>query len=106
MEYLGNLYREGHLYTQKEQRTYDHDFTSLAEGIIIPHGIYTSVALVKELIKKTRNSKGLKVAVEIIDTVYQTGRKVAEDFKLSMRIVFDSVLPLWNYRVVPNQTFV
>jgi len=31
---------------------------------------------------------------------------VAEDFKSSMRIVFDSVLPLWNYRVVPNQTFV
>jgi hypothetical protein len=39
-EYLGNLYREGHLYTQKEQRTYDHDFTSYTEGIIIPHGIY------------------------------------------------------------------
>jgi hypothetical protein len=39
-EYLGNLYREGHLYTKQEQRTYDHDFTSYAEGIIIPHGIY------------------------------------------------------------------
>lgn len=39
-EYLGNLYREGHLYTREEIRTYDHDFTSLAEGVIIPQGLY------------------------------------------------------------------
>ena len=39
-EYLGNFYRDGHLYTQQELRTYDHDFNSFAEGIIIPHGIY------------------------------------------------------------------
>jgi hypothetical protein len=39
-EHLGNLYRDGHLYTQKEQQTYDHDFPSYAEGVIIPHSIY------------------------------------------------------------------
>ncbi len=39
-EYLGNLYREGQLYTREELRTYDHDFPSLAEGVIIPHGLY------------------------------------------------------------------
>ena len=39
-EYLGNLYRAGHLYTRQELHTYDHDFTSEAEGVIIPHGIY------------------------------------------------------------------
>jgi hypothetical protein len=44
----------------------------------------------------------LKVAVEVIDTVYQIGRKVADDFKSSMRVIFDLVLPIWNYRVVPN----
>lgn len=32
--------RDGHLYTLEEIRTYDHDFTSLAEGIIIPHSLY------------------------------------------------------------------
>jgi hypothetical protein len=68
--------------------------------------IFARVGLVKELIKKTATSKGLQVAVEIIGTVYQTGRKVAEDFKSSMRIVLDSVLPLWNCRVVLNQTCV
>ena len=39
-EHLGNLYRDGHLHTQQEQQTYDHDFPSYAEGVIIPHSIY------------------------------------------------------------------
>ena len=39
-EYLGNFYRDGHLYTTEELRVYDHDFNSQAEGIVIPHGIY------------------------------------------------------------------
>lgn len=39
-EYLGNFYRDGHLYTTQELQVYDHDFNSQAEGIVIPHGIY------------------------------------------------------------------
>ena len=39
-EHLGNLYRDGQLYTLEEVRTLDHDFVSYAEGIVIPHGIY------------------------------------------------------------------
>ena len=39
-EYLGNFYRDGRLYTQEEVRTYDHDFNSFAQGLIVPHGIY------------------------------------------------------------------
>ena len=39
-EHLGNLYRDGHLYTQRELQTYDHDFPSYAEGVVIPHGLY------------------------------------------------------------------
>ena len=208
-EYLGNLYRDGHLYTLEEIQTYDHDFTSLAEGVIIPHGLYddclnigyiqlgtsrdttefacdsfrhwwytygqklypnatsilvlcdgggsnssryyifkqdlqeladeigveiriahyppycskynpiehrlfphvtracqgvifTSVELVKELIEKTHTETGLKAFVHIIDKVYQTKRKVAENFKENMRIVFDDFLPRWNYRAVPR----
>jgi len=212
-EYIGNLYRAGHLYTRRELHTYDHDFTSEAEGLIIPHGIFdvqhnlgylhlgtskdtsefacacirawwlehgrheypnatallglcdgggsnhsqhfifkedlqkladelgleiriahyppycskynpiehrlfphvtracqgvifTSVALVKELMEKTHTSKGLRVVVDIIETVYQTGRKVADDFKANMRIIFDAVLPQWNYRALPQRTVI
>lgn len=39
-EYLGNFYRDGHLFTLEELQTYDHDFTSFAEGILIPHSLY------------------------------------------------------------------
>jgi len=208
-EYLGNLYRDGHLYTLEEVQTLDHDFTSLAEGVIIPHSIYDlkrntgfitlgtsrdtsefacdsirtwwchqgrydyprattililcdgggsnnsrhyifkedlqkladeigiairiahyppycskynpiehrmfphvtrtcqgvifrSIEIVKELMEKTSTSKGLKVTVQIIDKVYETGRKYAKDFKQTMRIVFDEFLPRWNYTAEPN----
>jgi len=56
--------------------------------------------------EKTRTSKGLQVVVDIIEKVYQTGRKAAEDFKTNMRIIFDELLPQWNYRALPNQTVV
>lgn len=39
-ECLGNFYRSGHLYTTETIETYDHDFNSFAEGIVIPHAIY------------------------------------------------------------------
>lgn len=207
-ENLGNFYRAGHLYTQKELHAYDHDFNEFAEGVIIPHGIYdlqrnigyihigtskdtsqfacdclrswwlehgqsvyanasailvlcdgggsngsryyifkedlqkladelgieiriahyppycskynpiehrlfphvtracqgvlfTSLNVVKQLIEKTTTRTGLKVFVKIIETIYQTGRKVADNFKQTMRIVFDDFLPAWNYRAIP-----
>jgi len=208
-EYLGNFYRPGHLYTQDEILTYDHDFNSAASGIIIPHGIYDvtqnkalinigisrdtsefatdsirnwwytigqhdhryatqilivcdgggsnssrhylfkedlqrlvneigipiriahyppycskynpiehrlfphvtracqgvifkSVDLVKQLMEKTKTQQGLKVTVDIIDKVYQTGRKVADGFKENMTLVFDQLLPNWNYTAFPQ----
>lgn len=208
-EYLGNLYRDGHLYTLAELATLDHDFTSYAEGIVIPHSIYDlkhnsgyinlgtsketsefaceslrnwwldqgrkrypeatsililcdgggsnssrhyifkqdlqeladelginiriahyppycskynpiehrlfphvtracqgvifeNIELVKELMAGTTTTKGLQVTVKIIDKVFATKRQVADDFKETMRIVFDAFLPQWNYTAVPN----
>lgn len=37
---IGNLYRPGTLYTQAPVETFDHDFPSLADRVVIPHGIY------------------------------------------------------------------
>jgi len=39
-EYVGNLYRAGKLYTTEVRETFDHDFPDLADGVIIPYGIY------------------------------------------------------------------
>lgn len=208
-EYLGNFYRPGHLYTTATIETNDHDFYSLAEGIVIPHAIYDlvqnkgyinigtshdtsqfvcdslrywwygqgqydypqatsllilcdgggsnnsryyifkqdlqeladeigveiriahyppycskynpiehrlfphitqacqgvvfkSVEVVKELMSRTKTKLGLRVTVNVIDQVYQTGRKVAENFKENMPIIFDDFLPQWNYTAVPQ----
>ena len=208
-EQIGNLYRDGHVYTREELITYDHDFPSYADGVIIPHCcydwhlnigyiqrgtshdtsefacdsfrhwwtthgsqnypnatsilvlcdgggsnssrhyifkqdlqaladelgieiriahyppycskynpiehrffphvtracqgvIFTSVALVKELMERTSTTTGLKAVVHILDKVYHTGRKVADGFKKHMDIVFDEYLPRWNYRAIPR----
>jgi hypothetical protein len=39
-EFIGNLYREGRLYTQETIETLDHDFPTSAIGVAYPHGIY------------------------------------------------------------------
>lgn len=208
-ELIGNLFREGKIYTTETVEVFDHDFPSLAEGVAIPHAIYdiahnegyviigtsrdtsefacdsirywwdnfgkahypnadsilmlmdgggsnssrhyifkqdlqaladeigieiriahypphtskwnpiehrlfphitrslqgmvlTTHQLAKELIEKTTTKSGLKVFSSIFNRVYETGRKVAEGFKQSMRIIFDDNLAPWNYVAVPE----
>jgi len=38
----------------------------------------------------------------IKDKVYATARKVSEDFKQNMKIIFDDYLGKWNYKTVPK----
>jgi hypothetical protein len=48
--------------------------------------------------------KGLKVFAEIVDKVYETGRKVRESFhdRLANQVVFDKSLHDWNYLISPS----
>ncbi len=39
-EQIGNFYRAGKLYSTGEIHTFDHDFASAGEGVVIPHSIY------------------------------------------------------------------
>lgn len=39
-EMMGNFCREGQLYCTETKFTFDHDFNSFADGILIPYGIY------------------------------------------------------------------
>jgi len=82
-------------YNPIEHRLFPH-VTSACEGVV-----FTSVGVVKELMEKTATRTGLRVTVDIIDKVYQTGRRVSENFKNNMRISFDDYLPRWNYETVP-----
>lgn len=208
-ELLGNLYRDGKLFTKETLGTFDHDYPSFADGVVIPHGLYDlklnrgylhlgtshdtsafacdaledwwlrfgreqypqatsllllcdgggsnssrtylfkadlralvtridlpvrvahyppytskynpiehrlfphvtracqgvifkSVALVKQLMEKTRTRTGLSVVVDILDRVYETGRKVAKEVKEKLNILRDAILPLWNYQMIPD----
>lgn len=86
-------------YTSKwnpiEHRLFPHITRSL-QGIIL-----TSHSLMKELIEKTTTKSGLKVTASIINKVYETGRKVAKDFKKTMRVKLDKHLGQWNYVASP-----
>ncbi len=42
-EPIGNLFREGKIYTTQTLEVFDHDFPSLAEGVAIPHSIFDLV---------------------------------------------------------------
>ena len=52
--------------------------------------------------QKAETATGLKVIVGWLTKVYETGRKYAEGFKKTMKIVFDDLLPKWNYTAVPE----
>lgn len=207
-EFIGDLYRAGEIYSQEEQKSFDHDFPELAKGIAVPHGIYdlkknsayinigtnhetaefacdsikkwwksqgrydysnaNSILMLvdsggsnscrhyifkeslqklsnaigieiriahyppytskwnpiehrlfphmtrsmqgvilkdhnmaKQLIEKTTTKAGLKVKANIIKKVYAKGKKVAKNFKETMKIKFDKTLGKWNYRAIP-----
>jgi len=39
-EKIGNIFREGKIYTTETVEVFDHDFPSLAEGVAVPHVLY------------------------------------------------------------------
>lgn len=82
-------------YNPIEHRLFPH-ITRACQGVI-----FTSLELVVQLMSKAHTQTGLQVFVHVLDKAYATGRKVATDFKAHMRIIFDAVLPAWNYRAVP-----
>ncbi len=64
--------------------------------------IFDSVQMVQQLMATATTRTGLRVLTTILDKTYQTGRKVAEDFKSNLKIVFDEFLPQWNYTAKPE----
>ena len=82
-------------YNPIEHRLFPH-VTRACQGVI-----FKSVKLVNHLMAKTKTSTGLKVVTNILNKTFETGRKVAGDFKEKMRIKFDEYLPQWNYSAIP-----
>lgn len=85
-------------YNPIEHRLFPH-VTRACLGVI-----FESVEMVKDLMAKAKTQTGLKVFTAVLDKVYQTGRKVTEEFKQTMEIVFDDYLPQWNYLAKPQMS--
>lgn len=83
-------------YNPIEHRVFPH-ITRACQGVI-----FETVEMVEELVAKAKTKTGLKVFATILDGVYETGRQVTEEFKESLKIVFDEYLPKWNYTAVPE----
>ena len=85
-------------YNPIEHRLFPH-LSRACQGVI-----FRNVLQVQHYMAKAATKGGLKVVVNILDKVYEAGRKVADGFRKTMRIVFDNLLPRFNYRALPAAT--
>jgi hypothetical protein len=83
-------------YNPIEHRLFCH-VTNACKGTV-----FSSIEVVKILVDKTSTSTGLKVFSTIKNKVYAKARKVTENFKENMKIIFDDYLGKWNYKVIPK----
>jgi hypothetical protein len=85
-------------YNPIEHRLFAH-VSRACRGVVF-HPLETA----RHYMAKTETTTGLKVVVGILNKVYETGRKCLSNFKKTMQIVFDDVLPKWNYTAQPELT--
>jgi len=83
-------------YNPIEHRLFPH-LTRACRGVI-----FHTLETVKHYMTKAETTTGLKVTVGVLEKVYETGKKCSAGFKKNMKIVFDSLLPKWNYRANPE----
>jgi hypothetical protein len=83
-------------YNPIERRFFPH-IARACQGIL-----FDSIDTVVRLMRKASTTKGLRTTVNVIRRAYETGREVAADFKATMTILFDNLLPKWNYVVRPQ----
>lgn len=83
-------------YNPIEHRVFCH-VTRACQGVV-----FENIKIVKELMEKTCTTTGLKVTVNIKDKIYETGKKLTDEVKNNLKIVFEKVLGKWNYRAIPQ----
>jgi hypothetical protein len=85
---------------------------NLIERRLFPHigrdctGMFDRLETVVELMRKATTSTGLKTTVNVIRRMYETGRNATDEIKHNLKIVFDGLLPKWNYRATPQHATV
>jgi hypothetical protein len=83
-------------YNPIEHRLFPH-VSRACRGVV-----FHTLETVRHYMAKTETTTGLRVVVGLLEKVYATGRKCLAGFKKTMKIVFDPVLPKWNYTAIPK----
>lgn len=78
-------------YNPIERRFFSH-VTRACQGIL-----FDCLDTVVGLMRKTATQTGLTTTVHVINKAYETGRKATQEFRENLPLMFDSVLPKWNY---------
>ena len=79
-----------------ERRFFPH-VTRACQGML-----FDTLETVVRLMRKASTTTGLRTTVNVIRRVYEIGRKYADNFKATMPILFDDLLPKWNYVAKPQ----
>jgi hypothetical protein len=66
--------------------------------------LFDTLDTVVRLMRKASTTTGLRTTVNVIHRAYETGRKIAKGFKTTMSILFDDLLPKWNYVAKPHES--
>ena len=64
--------------------------------------LFDTIDTVVSLMRRAATSTGLKTTVNVIRRCYETGRNATEQMKQELGIIYDELLPKWNYRVLPE----
>jgi len=60
--------------------------------------VFDDYEIMKELAEQTTTKTGFSVKAYINEKTYQTGKKASEEFMNTMPVIFNKVLPKWNYK--------
>ena len=83
-------------YNPIERRLFPH-VARACKGLL-----FDTLETVVELMRKATTSTGLKTTVNVIRRIYESGRNATDEMKRDLKIVYDDLMPKWNYRAIPQ----
>ena len=63
--------------------------------------LFDGIDRVVELMRRTSTQTGLRTTVHVIEKLYQIGRVATDAMKATLNILYDAIVPKWNYVAHP-----
>lgn len=83
-------------YNPIEHRLFPH-LTRVCQGVFLE-----SLEMFRDLLRRATTRTGLRVFVNILHGMYETGLKATDEFLEQLPVRFDQHLPQWNYVLAPR----